>query len=321
MFELKKMSNSQVRQSYLYSTHGESQTENFIEFQIGRDDQKCYKVKIHSATYQGDVRDYMEDAVVYTVLAYKQWRIVLCIVMDGHGGFSLVEFCTSHFVPKFKELIQRHIPTTKTRRGFKKLIVRNLKHVISQCAVYCHNSTKDLDSGTTLSLLCFMFDATSCNEMRPIVVSANVGDSPIYGYQESLDRVAKLSVDHSATTSKRERQRLEESKSLEIEEDGYIGRDGNSLAMTRSIGDHVFGDEITPTPYVRHVKQVYDKYLLYSDGISDVMKVGSVLNQMKMTELSTSDEPTNVAEHILAYRNSRYEQHDNTSIIYISVSQ
>lgn len=314
-----------VKTLYTHSTNKENQTENDVEFQIGRTEQKCFTVKIHSATYQGDQRSYMEDAVVYTVMRYQRWMIVLCIVMDGHAGFSVVEFCKEHFLNKFKELLPRFIPAQPPRRGKVRIVVNGLKQIIGKCCMYCHESTRDLESGTTLSAICMLFDTQDCSSRLPIVVSANVGDSPIYGYRQDTMRAAKLSVDHCATSSKRERKRMEESKALEIEEDGYVGRDGNSLAMTRSIGDHLFGDEISAQPYVRHVKQYYDKYLLYSDGISDCMNIGAVLDQMRMAEIANTnddtDEVNNVAEHILSYRNTRYEQHDNTSIIYVSIIQ
>lgn len=298
---------------YTYSTNADFETENDIEFQIGRAENSC-TVQIHSATYKGSVREHMEDAVLYTVLKYKNWIIILSMLMDGHAGFSVVSYCTSHFVKKFTEILPKFIG----RGRFKsKSVARIMKQILDICTLHCHNSTKEMDSGTTLSALCMVFNTLPGESIEPVVVSANVGDSPVYGiHYNGTMRATKLSVDHSANSSKRERRRLEESKSLQIEDDGYIERDGNSIAMTRSIGDHVFGDEITAKPYVRHVKKRYDVYTMYSDGVSDVMKIGYVMNQIRLGEISSTDH-VNVSKSVLDHRNSIYEQHDNTSMIYI----
>ena len=171
---------------------------------------------------------------------------------------------------------------------------------------------KDFDSGTTASLLLVI---DSNNGKVPQFWIANVGDSTIFGFDDKSG-ARKLSMDHNVQM-KSERDRILKDEKYSIH-NGYVAlEDGNMIAMTRSLGDGIFGKNILPDPTIKRLKKKYTIFALASDGVWDVLssrQMMEILNPPKERKHWRA-----VAQRLIDFRNSTFEQHDNSSIIIVMI--
>ena len=275
-------------------------------------------LKASATVEKGTRRKYMEDRVMMSNFQFKHKKFYIFLLLDGHGGSEVVDYVREHFT----EILGRYVYHNKGHR---------LREAITNTFVEVDNRVKHMSSGTTASLL-FIQD-------NPLQVwLANVGDSTVYGIveppknskrrrrrrkknnkksNESKVKIRKLSVDHNVKYTS-ERKRVEASDDYSIR-DGYVcTEDGHMLAVTRALGDSDFGNLITPKPSIKRIKTPYSIFVLASDGIWDVMDGRELWSQLHPPKERQAWR--NSAYRVNTWRNEKYSQHDNTSLILVYVN-
>ena len=241
----------------------------------------------------------MEDRILVTKFTLERHTYYIFLVLDGHGGHSVATYTQQNFVKYFK-------------RYLKQQGVGDMKRVISNTFTYINEKVKGHKSGTTASLLLIVDDPRT-------IWLAHVGDSSVYGVQcknVNTPKIHLLTTNHSVSI-KRERKRIRQSEDHEAEE-GYVTMEsGDMLAVTRAIGDNDFGQVIKAEPTVKQMTDQYDVYMLCSDGIWDVMSGREVWKHL--CPLYENGDWKYSAYAVNEYRNKKYEQHDNTSMILVYV--
>lgn len=262
-------------------------------------------LKASADAMKGDQRDYMEDRLTISSFKYKHQTFYIFLLLDGHGGAEVAEYVMQHFERCFAWYVTQH-------DGFRirKCIIDTFNHLNSQVAAELETS-----AGTTASLVLFVERHNQPRTM-PKVWVANVGDSSVYGVLSRTNKVQRLTRDHNVELPS-EKTRIRNTYSIE---DGYVCTDeGHMLAVTRAIGDLDFGAGVTATPSVFRVKVPYDTFILASDGIWDVMNGHAVWKELKAPRQRKAWREA--ALRVNQLRNERYSQHDNTSIIVVTVDR
>ena len=266
-------------------------------------------IQVSSAMSQGNVRPQMEDKMdIVDFIIDNQHFYVFC-VYDGHcGTLKNPEIsAVGHIQKNFTNYLRQQLLENNIRV--------NIRVAIERTFLLLDHDLKSEDSGTTVSMLMIVDDEKSSRQ----VWVANVGDSSIFGFHLNPERCQKLSRDHKPCLASEMKQMQMKSKSnksnFKVDDHGYVvNRHGDSLAMSRSLGDSGFQDVITSKPTITQVQQSCDYICLASDGIWDVMSGKQVWEFIK--NLKTFK---NSAKMILQYRNKSYEQHDNCALILVKM--
>lgn len=246
-------------------------------------------LRASAASYQGSERKTMEDRLIMTP-AGNGYLFAVC---DGHGGAQVAENITR----RLKDVASDRLASGSVRRGLAD-VFQDLQCEVAQ-----------LSSGSTLSLVFVTHD-------RQVWV-ANVGDSSVYGLNERVTN--KLSVDHKVTR-KEERERVLAHKGFSIDPDGYvIAPCGSGVNMTRSLGEREFLPALSAQPFVHQLRVPYTMLVIASDGIWDVISPKTLRERLYSDQKKGSWKTA--AARFNDWRNKTYKQHDNTSIIVISLDQ
>ena len=245
---------------------------------------------------KGDVREEMQDAMIVSSTKHGDRCYDVFAVMDGHGTVNTVRYCHTHLMTYFNAALSK----TNSVRDALKLVFKRLDHETNE---------KNIDGGTTLSMVVY-------DRIRKKTFCANVGDSAVHvvRVEEAKPGVMKhkiLRMSHNHNVNARSEKRRVINSSDHYIADGYVCTDTTSLAMTRAIGDHDVGKVIMAEPYVREVSNP-NYIIIASDGIWDVMTREEVWDVCKV---HTAGNP---AKSLIEYRDTKYEQHDNSSIIFVS---
>jgi serine/threonine protein phosphatase PrpC len=266
-------------------------------------------LKASATVEKGTRRKHMEDRVMMSSFQFKRKKFYSFLLLDGHGGAEVVDYVREHFT----EVLGRYVYRNKGHR---------LRNAITEAFVEIDHRVKHMSSGTTASLLLI--------QDNPLQVwLANVGDSTVYGIVEPRHpkgekkapeprvKVRKLSVDHNVKYTS-ERKRVENAKEYSIR-NGYVcTEDGHMLAVTRALGDADFGHLITPQPSIKRIKTPYSIFVLASDGIWDVMDGRELWGQLHPPKERKAWRQS--AYRVNTWRNEKYAQHDNTSLILVYVN-
>lgn len=269
-------------------------------------------IQVSSAMSQGNIRPQMEDKMDIVDFIIRNQHFYVFCVYDGH--------CGTLKNPEISAV--GHIQKNFTNYLRQQLLENNIRVAIERTFLLLDHDLKSEDSGTTVSMLLIVDDEKSSRQVddekssRQLWV-ANVGDSSIFGFNSNPERSQKLSRDHKPCLASEMKQMQIKSKSnnsnFKVDDDGYVvNRHGDSLAMSRSLGDSGFQDVITSKPTITQVQQSYDYICLASDGIWDVMSGKQVWELIK-----NQKNFKNSAKIILQYRNKTYEQHDNCALILV----
>ena len=260
-------------------------------------------LKASAALSQGNKRKTMEDRIAISKFVYERKgrlkTFYVFLVLDGHSGVVSADFVKDNFV----KIMEKHVVKQKGH---------NIRETIRNTFLEIDSNVKDFDSGTTASLLLVI---DSNNGKVPQFWIANVGDSTIFGFDDKSG-ARKLSMDHNVQM-KSERDRILKDEKYSIH-NGYVAlEDGNMIAMTRSLGDGIFGKNILPDPTIKRLKKKYTIFALASDGVWDVLssrQMMEILNPPKERKHWRA-----VAQRLIDFRNSTFEQHDNSSIIIVMI--
>lgn len=241
---------------------------------------------------QGNMRKSMEDAAVLGTFVANGQRFHAFIVLDGHGGITTVKFAKERI---FEELVlQLTVPKVTVPRAIEK----TFKKVNEDLAAMSRSHT----SGSTASLLLIR------DEPRDVWV-ANVGDSSVVGLTDTSAN--RLTPEHNVSL-KREKDRIQKHE-MKVCSQGYIYNDqGMGLAVTRALGDFEMGKAVLATPAVRHVSSKFQTFVLASDGLWDVVKPRSLVELIKKHPSASA---------LNDYRMKAFDQHDNTTIMVIRLSE
>lgn len=262
-------------------------------------------LKVSVATKQGNVRTYMEDRPLVASFSVKRkgetaLKFHLIGVLDGHGGSEAVDYVYIVFVKLLKKRLQ-------ISQG------KQVKDALRDLCEYLDEEAKEkrMKGGTTLSVLLI-------REAPYQVWAANVGDSSMYGLFEKEKKAVIRAISHNHNVeSKRELQRITEQKVQVL--DGYVVQKNgpHMLAMTRSLGDWQFGKYVPAEPTMLKLDRAYNRFVLASDGIWDVLKM------KKLWSLYREKNPSwrQAAKVVNDERNRLYEQHDNTTLIFVFVDR
>ncbi len=259
-------------------------------------------LKASATVSKGDQRPNMEDRILISDFTYLGKRYYVFLLMDGHGGEGAVDLVKQEFQHTLVGFLIES-------RGMRvRSVIQKTFEYLDQLITY-----HELESGTTASLLLVIDNPKH-------IWLANIGDSSVCGIkiQGSAAQVRKLSLDHSVEL-KGERSRIEQDDDYEIDEDGYVCRGEHALAMTRALGDRHLGPLVLPTPTIRRIKVDYDMFVLASDGIWDVMSGRKLWDRIKSGRERRAWRES--AWRVNEYRNGKYAQHDNTSLILVYLNQ
>lgn len=255
-------------------------------------------LKASMALKKGNVRPKMEDRILIEKFNAENHTFYIFMVLDGHGGYHVASFFQSNYIKVFKSFL-------------KKQGVFDIRKTISDSFKYIDNLVKKYQSGTTVSMLMVIDDPRS-------MWLAHVGDSSAYGVKvkgQKSHSVQLLTKLHNIE-NKSEKVRIVKSEHHETTESGYVAtKSGDMLAVTRAIGDSDFGPIIKSSPTVRKLNNSFDVIMIGTDGIWDVMNGSEVWNYVK--PLYKNGDWRSSAYKLNKYRNEKYDQHDNTSIIFV----
>jgi len=253
------------------------------------------------AMSKGEVRAQMEDNIDIANFSISNKQYFAFCVFDGHCAtrkdphISAVGYAKQNFIPFLQ----------------KQLLENNIRLAIEQTFLLLDHDLQDEDSGTTVSLLLIVEEP---NQKRQVWV-ANCGDSSVFGFGKNPEKIQKLSVDHKPHLKSEMKRMQIKSKSNKMKfkvDDGYVvNGDGDALAMTRSLGDSSFQDFITSKPSISRIHQQFDVIMVASDGLHDCMSGKHIWEFIKHKN------PIGVAKQLLDYRNDKFEQHDNVSIVIV----
>lgn len=212
---------------------------------------------ITSDTKKGP-RPYQEDRSLS--LVSPNGKSVLLVVMDGHGGEDVAEFCIHEIQHAWE------FPVGKTSVMVGDALKALVRHL--------HQKTKDYASGSTFSAvhICRSPYQATC---------AVLGDSPICIY----DVAGKVHVgpEHNVRTNLKERQRVVASGGYYS--GGYAFAPGSDcgLQMSRALGDRILDGVIGRVPQIFTVKQPVWAAVM-SDGVCDPSHRGelSIIPAMKV---------------------------------------
>lgn len=267
---------------------------------------------------QGNVREYMEDRIVLDSFTIDNCTIYVQALLDGHGGSDVVEY------------VQKQLPIALHHFMKEKSGVREAIH---KTFVHLNQKVQGMEAGTTVSLLCLQHDKKK-NKLRCYM--ANVGDSTVYGVKNAYayrkynskkkrdkalkqeSTVVRLSVDHKPELVSEQKRMETHKKIYKGVDDGYVvNSNGHMLAMTRAIGDPDFGEVVSSEPYIRRLDTQYDIFILASDGLWDVMDHKKVWNEINDPKCLRAWKES--AKRLNDLRHSKFEQHDNTSLLLVYV--
>jgi len=258
-------------------------------------------LKASATVEQGNRRPTMEDRICISKFSYKTKTFFIFLLLDGHGGAQVADFASQHFPAIMsREVVRQH--------------GHHIRQVIKQTFVEVNRLVSHFPSGSTASLLLAIEDKKKATQ-RPDVWVANVGDSTIFGL-DHMSGARKLSVDHNVKM-KSEQDRILREGSLTIVE-GYVCTPmGHMLAVTRALGDADFGPVVTAEPHIVHVKHAYPVFVLASDGIWDVMNGKEVWQKLQPPKERRAWRES--AYRLNHWRNTTFDQHDNSSVIVVLV--
>lgn len=266
---------------------------------------------------QGNVRKYMEDRIVLDSFTIDHKTIYVQALLDGHGGSDVVEY------------VQKQLPIALHHYMKKKNSVRDAIH---ETFLHLNQKVKDMEAGTTVSLLCLQHDKKK-KKLRCYM--ANVGDSTVYGVKNAYayrkynskkkrnkaqkeSSIVRLSIDHKPELISEQKRMENHKKIYKGVDDGYVvNSNGHMLAMTRAIGDPDFGEVVSSEPYIRRLDTQYDIFILASDGLWDVMDHKTVWKELN--DPSSLRAWKESAKRLNDLRHSKFEQHDNTSLLLVYV--
>ncbi len=258
-------------------------------------------LKASYSIFKGSVRENQEDRYIVDKFEVEDSKLngkyYLFVILDGHGGDEVAEYAKK----KLKSILKSNLFESL---DIKQALEKTFKKVND-------NVSKNYESGSTMSIILIRD-----HENKKEIYSANVGDSSIYAANTSTKDIRKISWDHS-TDLKSEKQRLEKHPELNIAEDGYVVHKQESLAMTRALGDASFQDGISAKPTIQQIHKKYDMFILATDGIWDVVTSHKILEEINKYRSKINWK--NMAKEILKWRNSEFEQHDNTSMIIVDI--
>jgi len=256
-------------------------------------------LKASATVEKGSKRQTMEDKVMMSTFIYDKKKYYVFLLLDGHGGSDVINYVEQHFIDVLAKWVIHF-------RGS----IHKVSETITNCFVELDQAVKHFTSGTTASLLLIIDNPSQ-------IWVANVGDSSIFGVvvQDKI-KIRKISMDHNVKMES-ERKRFETHESYSIE-DGYIvTADGSMLAVTRALGDGDFGDLVIPNPTVKHIKTPYSIIILASDGIWDVVDSKTLWSKLHPPKERKAWKDS--AYRLNTWRNTTFEQHDNTSLILVYI--
>ncbi len=209
------------------------------------------EIKISSATLAGVMHSENEDCVVYMkVNPYNDVMLNIGIVCDGMGGMAngKISACAAAetFASSFIQKTIHHYETEKN--GFSilnyrdRLIEAMIYALESANSVVCETATPGFGSGTTISAVVIADD---------FLVAANIGDSPIYCFNNVSQTMSMLSVIHNRAAE-------------EPEQDQYEG----GRILTHYLGEYRKLSEGLLKVRTVEKMSVGDKVLIMSDGLS-----------------------------------------------------
>lgn len=270
-------------------------------------------LKVSYATTQGDERKDMEDRVSVGSFIHQKTKFYVMAVMDGHGGSEYAEYVQKELNRELKAQLRQH-----GRRHMRVCLEQTFETLDRK------GQALNLLSGTTASVLVVVASPTALGPEE--VWIANVGDSSVYGSRQDSKggprrRAAELlSRNHTAKLAL-ERKRLSDPNPSNVKyfvtKERYIGRVSKScgmlLSVTRALGDHFLGPGVTASPTTKRLRKRHDAIVLASDGVWDVMSGEEVCQELAACQHSPAWR--HAARDLLEYRNTHYEQHDNSSLI------
>ncbi|MDP3697081.1 MAG: PP2C family protein-serine/threonine phosphatase [Candidatus Taylorbacteria bacterium] len=209
---------------------------------------------IDAATHCG-ARSYQQDRFVVHRIRQGKEKGWLLAVADGHGDSAEVaEFCEKNLADYFTKFIGKAKSITNEAH----------KNVIKSTVKTLSDLTKNMDSGSTLSLVYI-------SETKGMAFVGILGDSPIIirGRKGSLI----ISPEHNARTNLAERKAA--TKRGAIYSGGYIWDDPQSdmrsgLQLTRALGNKKLARFISRKPEIYSVNLGPDSFVVVmSDGVVD----------------------------------------------------
>ncbi len=197
-------------------------------------------------------RSYQEDRYLAIKLAIsKEESGWLLAVMDGHSGSAEVaEFCEKNLTAYFGNLLDPVFEYTDA----------NLERILKNTILALHEATKDMTSGSTISIV-------YVSETKTKAFVAILGDSPVI--IKGNDGLW-VSPEHNIRTNSKDRavvlQRGAEYSG------GYMcdPRTGSGLQLTRSLGDAEFSRFLIRGPETFSVELDESSFIIIAtDGLVD----------------------------------------------------
>lgn len=266
---------------YLEETEKRANQNQILDTKISRG----YNFRCAHAEMCG-YRDRMEDVSII-LNDFPTQGAMLFGLFDGHGGREAAEYASQHLPLEIK---RRFDSDQKIKSVFVNSFTQ-LHMTMKQTFVYV---------GTTAVIALI--------QQGSLAVAA-VGDSRCVLCRNG--KAVRLTTDHKPDLP--EEQRYIESRGGSVQN----GRVSGMLAVSRALGDGLFGDLINPTPCFTHGKlSPEDSYLIMAcDGVWDVMK-----DQEAVDLIATEIDPLQAAKKI---RDKAYERHsqDNISVLVVFLAE
>lgn len=248
------------------------------------------ELEFASKTDTGLVRSHNEDAIAIST------QCGFAILADGMGGYNAGEVASQIATSVLKEILEERLLEKKwesrfgRNRRLHQILTESITHTNASIIEAARLEQSYTGMGTTLVVTMFYDDR---------VVIAHVGDSRVYRLRNS--EITQLTRDHSL---------LQEQIDAGLLTDEEAQFSQNRNLITRAMGvDHKLEIEVCD-----YLTQTNDLYILCSDGLSDMLSDGELL---QILDDKTAQLPEACEALVLAA--NRRGGRDNISVVLVKI--
>ncbi len=296
------------------------------------------------------------DRIFVDRITINNYDYILICVCDGHGSSKISDFVCDNILSVLqKQLVANNSVTKAIKNTFVELNDQSpyiaSGTTLTMLLIRYGNKDKtdekcpNIRQSERLKIKRQKTGQKSEHTNKVDMWVANVGDSDVYMFDKNS--LQKLSMSHDLSNS-HERKRIMKCNPITIQDATFeytfgekvksvtphkgvysylkVKRVG-TIMMTRCIGDKDLGPAVSPYPYVKKVENVKPTFVLATDGLWDVLTPTDVSKiifdddeQSNNDGEQANDVPTNnVCERIMNQRNMAFRNHDDTSVIVVTL--